>query len=114
MKPWEIIELYLTHRGLFYAAVEMERIAAPNLKKIDGLGRHWSWWEIIVAYRYFRFYMYNPFGKKINPRILKMIKRIQRSKPDELKAMVDKRKSSDDIVCNLFTSTIDTMCGCMT
>jgi hypothetical protein len=114
MKPWEIIELYLHHRGLFYAAVEMERIAAPNLKKIDGLGRHWSWWDIIVAYRYFRFYLKNPFGKKINPRIRKMVKRIQRSRPEKLRPMIEKNKTAETLICDIFKTSVEACPNCMT
>ncbi len=114
MKPWEIIELYLTERESFYLAVEMERNAAPNLIKIKGLGRHWSWWEIIVAYRYFRFYLKNPFGKKINPRIKKMVKRIQRSRPEKLRPMMEKNKTAENLICDIFKTNIEACPSCMT
>lgn len=36
----------------FYDAITMERNAADNLTTIKGLGRDFSWWDLIVAYRY--------------------------------------------------------------
>jgi len=114
MKPWEIIELYLSDQKAFYDAVEMERVAAPNLNNIDGLGRHWSWWDIIVAYRYFRFFLKNPFGKKINPRIKKMVKRIQRSRPEKLRPMMQKNKTAENLICDIFKTNVEACHNCMT
>lgn len=42
-KKSEVLALAKDHPDLFVRAVEMERNAAPNLKSIKGLGRHWSW-----------------------------------------------------------------------
>ena len=43
MKKLEIQALWENYPELFRRAVEMERNAAPSLKKIKGLGRNWSW-----------------------------------------------------------------------
>lgn len=43
----EVIALSKEHPELFAKAVEMERNAAPNLKTVKGLGRHWKWEELV-------------------------------------------------------------------
>ena len=46
-KKSEVIALSKEHPDLFQRAVEMERHALPNLHVIRGLGRHWSWEELV-------------------------------------------------------------------
>lgn len=52
-KKREVIALAKTRPALFERAVEMERRAKANtthpLGAVKGLGRHWSWEEIVVA-----------------------------------------------------------------
>lgn len=43
----EVLTLAANHSELFQRAVEMERNAAPNLKTVKGLGRHWSWENLV-------------------------------------------------------------------
>ena len=47
MRKEEIQDLYLHDRELFDRAVAMEENAAPNLDKVKGLGRRWSWKDYI-------------------------------------------------------------------
>lgn len=44
----EVQELREKHPDLYARAVAMERNAAPNMQKVKGLGRHWSWEELPV------------------------------------------------------------------
>lgn len=43
----EVLALAQDHPDLFAQAVAMERNAAPNLKTVKGLGRHWKWEELV-------------------------------------------------------------------
>jgi hypothetical protein len=43
----EVLALAKDHPDLFQRAVEMERNAASNLKVVIGLGRHWSWENLV-------------------------------------------------------------------
>ena len=43
----EVKALASNHPDLFARAVGMERNAAPNMQVIKGLGRHWSWEELV-------------------------------------------------------------------
>lgn len=49
MKKAEIEMLWKKYPDLFARAIEMEKNAAPNLDKIKGLGRNWSWSEYYNA-----------------------------------------------------------------
>ena len=111
-KPYQIIELYETERLGFYESAELERNALRGGKLLNvlGLGRDWSWWELILAYRYFRFFKKNASSiSKVHPKIKKMIKRINRSKPEKLSP---RNQNPSDLICNLFTSANDIPCGC--
>ncbi len=44
----EVLELARTAPDLFARAVAMEENAAPGLRTIKGLGRHWSWRELVT------------------------------------------------------------------
>lgn len=46
-KKKEVFRLAEEHPDLYSRAVEMERNAAPKLGKVQGLGRHWSWEELV-------------------------------------------------------------------
>lgn len=46
-KKAEVIALSQEHPDLYQRAVELERRARPNLHVIRGLGRHWSWEELV-------------------------------------------------------------------
>lgn len=43
----EVLALAKDHPELFARAVEMERNAAPSLTTVKGLGRHWSWEQLV-------------------------------------------------------------------
>lgn len=45
-KKSEVLWLKREHPELYEAACVMERLAAPNLGTVRGLGRHWSWEEL--------------------------------------------------------------------
>lgn len=45
MKKHEIEKLWQQYPDLFQRAAKMEETAAPNLEKVKGLGRGWSWSE---------------------------------------------------------------------
>lgn len=47
----EVFALARDHPDLFRRALEMEAKAAPNLDSVKGLGRRWSWAELIRADR---------------------------------------------------------------
>lgn len=113
MKPWEIIELYETEPKEFYDAITMERNAAANLTNIDGLGRHWSWWDVILAYKYLKLVKKHKSMGAIPYRIKKMMERINRSKPIDYEKLANLRISAKDNVCDLFSQNIDTPCECM-
>lgn len=49
MKKAEIEALWKKYPDLFARAIEMEKNATPNLDKIKGLGRNWSWSEYYNA-----------------------------------------------------------------
>jgi len=46
-----VLDLAERHPDLFERAVEMERQALPSLETVRGLGRHWSWAELLAADR---------------------------------------------------------------
>lgn len=45
----EVIALSEEHPDLFARAVEIERNAAAGLKTVKGLGRHWTWEELVAS-----------------------------------------------------------------
>ncbi len=53
MRKTEVIQLAEQHPDLFERAVEMERNAneAGNLETVKGLGRHWTWENLVAADR---------------------------------------------------------------
>jgi len=117
MKPYEIIELYETNPKEFYDAIRMEDNAKGNLLTIKGLGRDFSWWELILAYKYFRLVKRYNSMTPIPKRILKMVKKINRSvngtKKAKTKVTVSKKKTAKEITCDMFKTRIDAPCDCM-
>ena len=113
MKPWEIIELYETEPKEFYDAIALERAALPHLSDIKGLGRDFSWWDLIVAYRYLKLIKRYNNAAYIPPKIKKLILKINRSKPIDYKKLAADRKNAKDIVCDLFTTRVEAPCECM-
>lgn len=110
MKPWEIVELYLNNRKEFYDAIRMERNA--NLTHIKGLGRDFSWWDLIVAFRYLELCKkYNSFFEAPK-KIKKLMRKVNRSKPDDYEMLSKKRKSTKDFICDLFKQSIELPCEC--
>lgn len=51
MKKAEIIDLFENEPDMFGRAVAIERNAAENLKTVKGLGRKWSWEDLIAEYQ---------------------------------------------------------------
>lgn len=112
MKPWEIIELYETEAKEFYDAVYMERNAKENLSTVKGLGRDFSWWDLIVAYRYLSLVKkYNAMGA-IPEKIKKLMLKVNKSKPIDYEAL-SKERSAKKCVSTLFSQGIDMPCECM-
>lgn len=116
MKPYQIIDLYKTEISGFYEAIELERnaINGGKLNNIVGLGRTFSWWNLIVTYRYvslFKRAMVLVPGKVMDRRVIKMVKKINRSKADILIPKVSSN-SAEVTVCGLFTTRQDMPCGC--
>jgi hypothetical protein len=111
-KPYQIIELYETSRSEFYEAIELERNAlrGGKLNAVEGLGRDWSWWDLIKAYRYFNMVKRGKVAS-INRKMIKMIKRINRSKPPQLQARIQANIVEMN-VCDLFTINQEQPCGC--
>lgn len=50
-KKAEVLDLADRHPDLFARAVDLERLAQPNLESVRGMGRHWSWAELAAADR---------------------------------------------------------------
>ena len=50
MRKNEIISLYENNPTLFERALRIEQRAMPTLQKIKGLGRNWSWADLINTY----------------------------------------------------------------
>lgn len=117
MKPYQIINLYETERNGFYEAVEMERIAinGGRLNAVKGLGRDYSWWDLIVVYRYIGLYkraMSKIPGLRMDKRVIKLAKKINRSKAEVLEPKVKKGDNTCDIMNLIFTQRQDMPCGC--
>lgn len=118
MKPYEIIELYETNRPAFYKAINMERNAKENLLTIKGLGRDFSWWELIVAYRYFKFVKRNLVANVVmTKRVKRMISKINRSidgtkkAPYKIKSQLHKKEVAE-VICDLFSVKVGESCEC--
>lgn len=118
MKPYEIIDLYLIDRAKFYEAIELERNAliGNRMTAVKGLGRNFSWWDLIVAYRYMIWVKKSDrLSIVIDKSVSKLMKKINSS---ELKKNNRKNKktfpmeSAQTIVCSMFDSGIDLPCGC--
>lgn len=117
MKPYQIIDLYETERTGFYEAIELERnaIRGGRLNEVKGLGRDFSWWDLMVCYRYFGLFkraMLKVPGKQIDKRMVKMIKKINRSKAEKLYPRVQTQEDSCNLIGDLFTQRQDMPCGC--
>lgn len=117
MKPYQIIDLYETERRGFYEAIELERnaIRGGRLDSVKGLGRDYSWWDLIVAYRYIRFFRRMVAlipGLQIDKRVVKMVKKINRSKAEKLLPRI----KTDEPICNImndiFNQRVNAPCGC--
>lgn len=112
MKPWEIVELYETERKEFYDAIQMERNAKDNLSTVKGLGRDFSWWDLIVAYRYLSLVKkYNAMGQ-IPEKIKRLMLKVNRSKPVDYEKLSNERNAKT-AVCDLFRQSIEMPCECM-
>lgn len=114
LKPHEIIELYENERKVFYRAISLERNAHGTMTAIEGLDRDFSWWDLVVAYRYIGLIKRNPTLVAMPVKIKKLIKKISRSKPEDWEQIAKSRKSAEDIVCDLFTVRVGENCDCMT
>lgn len=113
MKPWEIIELYENEPKEFYDAVEMERNAKENLQTVKGLGRDFSWWDLIVAYKYLKLVQKHKSMGNIPDRIKRLMSKVNRSKPVDYEKLSKGRQAPKDAVCDLFKQSIDMPCDCM-
>jgi len=113
LKPYEIIELYESEPKVFYRAIAMERNAKETMTAIEGLGRDFSWWDLIVAYRYLKFLKRRPIAVRIPIKLKKLIKKINRSKPEDFETIAKSRKSAAEIICDLFSVKVNESCDCM-
>lgn len=114
MKPWEIIELYETDPKEFYDAVQMERNAKDNLTSVKGLGRDFSWWDLIVAYRYLKLIQRaNIVGLYIPVKIQKLMNKVSNSRPIDYEKLSKERNNPTQQVCDLFKQNIEMPCDCM-
>lgn len=113
MKPWEIIELYENNPIEFFDAINLERNAEENLTVIKGLGRDYSWWDLIVAYRYLKLVQkYKSMGN-VPDKIKRLMSKVNRSKPVDYEKLSKERLSPKENVCELFKQSIDMPCECM-
>lgn len=113
MKAWEIIELYEAHPKEFYDAITMERNAKDNLTTAKGLGRDFSWWDLIVAYRYLKLAKkHNNFNPNIPIRIMKLMKKVNKSTPIDYEKL-SKERNAKTAVCDLFKQNIEMPCECV-
>lgn len=117
MKPYQIVNLYQTEIMGFYEAIELERNAlrGGKMTEVKGLGRDYSWWDLIVAYRYINLFKRSISkmpGKQIDKRVIKLVKKLNKSKAAELQPRIQKNQDSCDIVNYLFSNRIDLPCGC--
>lgn len=112
MKPWEIVELYENEPKEFYDAIVLERNAQENLITIKGLGRDYSWWDLIVAYKYLKLVQKHKSMGNVPDRIKRLMGKVNRSKPIDYEKIYNARISAKDNVCELFTTRQDAPCGC--
>lgn len=113
-KPYQIIELYEESKAEFYEAIALERNALEGNKMtaIKGLGRDWSWWDLIKAYRYINIIKrYGYTGVALNSQLKKMIRRVHTSKPRELRPQSE--RTTSDICSTLFTTSNEVPCECV-
>lgn len=118
MQPHEIIDLYETNRSDFYKAVDMERNAASRMTAIKGLGRDFSWWDLIKVYRYMKWIRKSEFkmGVVLHKSITKLMKKINTSYQNKGKPkrrrLIKKNATPKEIACTLFTVHNEMPCGC--
>ncbi|MCZ4244961.1 phosphoadenosine phosphosulfate reductase [Pedobacter punctiformis] len=113
MKPWEIIELYENNIKEFHDAITMERNAAENITTVKGLGRDFSWWDLIKAYRYLQMIKTRKsMGIIIPEKIKKLMLKVNRSRPIDYEKLA-KERNVKDAVCDLFSQNINIPCECM-
>lgn len=117
MKPYQIIDLYETEREGFYEAIHLERnaINGGKLNEIKGLGREFSWWDLIVCYRYIRLFKRALVARKqiqIDKRIMKLARKINKSKAEKLYPRINNNEKTSSILNDLFTQRQDMPCGC--
>lgn len=117
MKPYQIIDLYEKERDKFYEAIALERnaLTGGRMTNVKGLGRDFSWWDLIVAYRYIKLFKRNMVKKPgitIHPSLVKMIKKINLSKAEKLYPRIKNSEKTCDVLNDLFTQRQDMPCGC--
>lgn len=112
MKPWEIIELYENEPKEFYDAIAMERNAKDNLLTVKGLGRDFSWWDLIIAYKYLKLVKKHNAMGNVPDKIKKLMKKVNRSRPVDY-AQLSKERNIKKSVCDLFSQNINMPCDCM-
>ncbi len=117
MKPYQIIDLYETERSGFYEAITLERNALQGgkLNEVKGLGREFSWWDLIVVYRYIKLFKRALVARKavlIDKRVMKLARKINRSKAEKLQPRIDNNEKTCNIISDLFTQRQDMPCGC--
>lgn len=112
-KPHEIIDLYENNIKEFYDAIEMERNAKDNLLNIKGLGRDFSWWDLILAYKYLKLVKkHNNFNPNIPKRIMKLMNKVNKSTPIDYERLSLERNAKN-ATCDLFRQSIDLPCECI-
>lgn len=112
-KPWQIIELYEESTEEFYECIRFEdnAIGGGRMTEVKGLGRDYSWKELIAAYRYLNLLKKHGVYNYIHPRMRSMLKKINRSRPVILKPR-QKEDSVRNYICDLFTVKNEVPCGC--
>jgi len=112
MKPWEIIELYENNPKEFYDAIRMERNAEANFLTIKGLGRDFSWWDLIVAYKYLKLVKKHNAMGYIPDKIKRLMLKVNRSKPIDYET-ISKERNAKTCINDLFSQGIEMPCDCM-
>lgn len=113
MKPWEIIELYENEPKEFYDAIAMERNANERLLSVKGLGRDFSWWDLIVAYKYLKLVRKHNAMGYIPEKIKRLMLKVNRSKPIDYEKL-SKERNTKTCISTLFSQGIEMPCECMT
>ncbi len=113
MKPWEIIELYEKEPSEYYDAIQMERNAKGNLTSVKGLGRDYSWFDLIVAYKYLKLVQKHKSMGNVPDRIKRLMNKVSKSRPVDYEKLSKGRQAPKDAVCDLFKQSIDMPCDCM-